>query len=61
MPVPWLGARYRYLSLRLQLPESVRGDNWELGHLPAVALAEARAADWDIGFDGLLRLPDGLG
>ncbi|NQV10278.1 MAG: DUF1092 family protein [Cyanobacteria bacterium] len=42
----------------VQLPESVRGDNWSWATLPAVALREA--ADWDIGFDGLIRLPDGL-
>ncbi|MFZ9753731.1 MAG: Tab2 family RNA-binding protein [Cyanobium sp.] len=40
------------------LPEVARGDRWAWATLPLGALAEA--AEWDLGFAGLLRLPDGL-
>ena len=37
------------------LPEAVRGDRWSWATLPFGALAEA--ADWEIGFAGLVNLP----
>jgi len=40
------------------LPEAVRGDRWSWASLPCAALAEA--ADWDIGFAGLVTLPQAL-
>ena len=41
------------------LPESVRGDSWSWASLPLGALREA--AEWDIGFEGLGPLPQGVG
>ena len=38
------------------LPESVRGDAWNWAELPASALREA--AEWPIGFRGLLPIPN---
>jgi len=40
------------------LPEVARGDRWAWATLPLGALAEA--SEWDLGFAGLLCLPDGL-
>jgi hypothetical protein len=40
------------------LPEAVRGDRWSWATLPCAALAEA--SDWEIGFAGLLKLPEAL-
>ena len=42
----------------LPLPEVARGDRWAWSTLPAAALAEA--AEWSMGFAGLLPLPEGL-
>lgn len=40
------------------LPEAARGDRWAWATLPLGGLAEA--ADWDLGFAGLVPLPPGL-
>ena len=40
------------------LPEAARGDRWAWATLPVAALAEA--AEWDLGFSGLLPLPPAL-
>ena len=40
------------------LPESVRGDSWNLAELPASALREATG--WPIGFRGLLPVSTGI-
>ena len=40
------------------LPEAARGEAWSWASLPAAAVAEA--AQWEIGFSGLLPLPAGL-
>ncbi len=37
------------------LPEAARGDSWSWASLPLEALAEA--GEWEIGFDGLMTLP----
>lgn len=42
----------------LPLPEAVRGDSWDWATLTVGALREA--ADWGIGFAGLLPLPTSL-
>ncbi len=40
----------------LPLPEAARGDRWAWASLPAGALAAA--AEWEVGFSGLVPLPD---
>ncbi|MFM7087112.1 MAG: Tab2/Atab2 family RNA-binding protein [Cyanobium sp.] len=45
-------------AVSVPLPEALRGDSWDWATLPAAALAEA--GDWEIGFAGLLPLPDSL-
>ena len=40
------------------LPEALRGDSWEWATLPSSVLGDA--ADWEIGFSGLLPLPKTL-
>ncbi|MFM7269382.1 MAG: Tab2 family RNA-binding protein [Cyanobium sp.] len=40
------------------LPEAARGDRWAWATLPVEALSEA--AEWDLGFSGLLPAPAGL-
>ena len=40
------------------LPEAARGESWAWATLPLAALAEAN--DWEMGFCGLVPLPEGL-
>ncbi|MEI6828337.1 MAG: Tab2/Atab2 family RNA-binding protein [Synechococcaceae cyanobacterium ELA445] len=44
--------------LAVPLPEAVRGDSWSWASLPVGELREA--AQWPIGFSGLVGLPAGL-
>lgn len=45
-------------AIAVPLPEAARGDRWAWATLPAAALAEA--AEWQMGFSGLVPLPEGL-
>ncbi len=45
-------------AVAIPLPEAARGDSWSWASLPLGALREA--ADWDIGFEGLVPLPPEL-
>ena len=45
-------------AVSVPLPEAARGDRWAWATLPLAALAEA--ADWEMGFSGLVPLPAGL-
>lgn len=40
------------------LPEQARGDSWSWATLPAAALTDA--GEWDVGFAGLVQLPQAL-
>ncbi len=44
--------------LAVPLPEAARGQSWSWASLPLGALREA--GQWEIGFPGLVALPDGL-
>ncbi|MCP9849307.1 Tab2/Atab2 family RNA-binding protein [Cyanobium sp. Morenito 9A2] len=44
--------------LALPLPETVRGDSWDWATIPLGDLRDA--AQWPIGFSGLVALPEGL-
>lgn len=44
--------------LALPLPEAARGDSWGWANLPLGALREA--AEWPLGFNGLVPVPAGL-
>jgi hypothetical protein len=44
--------------IAVPLPEAVRGDRWDWATLPFDALAEA--SDWEIGFAGLVNLPQAV-
>ncbi|NDC15704.1 MAG: DUF1092 family protein, partial [Synechococcaceae bacterium WB9_2_170] len=45
-------------AVSVPLPEAARGDRWAWATLPLAALAEA--AEWEMGFSGLVPLPAGL-
>ncbi|MCP9810247.1 Tab2/Atab2 family RNA-binding protein [Cyanobium sp. HWJ4-Hawea] len=45
-------------AVAVPLPEAARGDRWAWATLPLKDLAEA--LDWEMGFQGLVPLPEGL-
>lgn len=44
--------------IAVPLPEAARGDSWAWASLPLGVLAAA--SEWDLGFAGLVPIPDGL-